>query len=56
VYDFTIAPVLGGAIAPENIGVGDFVVSVNILGQIHGQVRNMPSGTRISGGRVDGTT
>ena len=49
VLGFKVAPILGGAIVVENIEVIDFVVSVNLAGQLHQQVRNMPPGTRISG-------
>jgi hypothetical protein len=49
IYGFKVAPVLGGAIAVGNVEVIDFVVSVNILGQLHKQVRDLPPGTPISG-------
>jgi hypothetical protein len=49
VYDFMISPVLGGPIEVGNIGVIDFVVGVNIAGQLHDQLRVMPPGTAISG-------
>ncbi len=55
VYGFKIAPVLGGQIDLSNVEVIDFVVSINILGQLHRQVRDLPTGTRISGLTVDGT-
>ncbi len=48
VYGFTAAPILGGELSVSNIQVVDFVVSVNILGQLHRQVRDLPPGTRIS--------
>ncbi len=48
VYGFKIAPVLGGKIGIGNVEAIDFVVSLNILGQLHEQVRNLPPGTRIS--------
>jgi hypothetical protein len=54
VYGFKIAPVLGGAIEVENIEVVDFVVSLNILGQIHSQFRSLAPGTKISGFTMDG--
>jgi hypothetical protein len=53
VYGFKIAPVLGGEIGPGNIEAIDFVVSVNILGQLHKQVRDLPPGTKISGITID---
>jgi len=48
VYDFEVNPVLGGDYAIENIECTDFVVVVNVAGQIHGQVKDMPPGTPIS--------
>jgi hypothetical protein len=47
VYGFKIAPVLGGAIDIGNIEAIDFVVSINILGQVHRQVHAMPPGSKI---------
>ena len=47
VYDFVKTPVLGGELSVENIAPTDFVVALNIAGQIHGQVRNLPPGTKI---------
>ena len=49
VYGFAKPPVLGGAIEAENIEVIDFVVGVHIAGQLHAQVRDLPTGTAISG-------
>ena len=54
VYDFVPPPVLGGAFAVDNIVVADFVVSVNIAGQLHSQLKDLPPGTKISGLTVDG--
>lgn len=48
VFDFTQPPVLGGKFEVENLQPKDFVVSLNISGQIHNQVRNLPPGTKIS--------
>jgi hypothetical protein len=42
IYDFTIPPVLGGLLAPENVGTIDFVVGLNLCGQIHAQARRRP--------------
>jgi hypothetical protein len=53
VYDFTISPVLGGAMEPANIGVIDFVVGVNIAGQLHEQVRGLAPGTVIAAVTID---
>jgi hypothetical protein len=49
VLDFTVAPVIGGPMEVSNIGALDFVVKLNIAGQIHGQVRKMKPGTKVSG-------
>lgn len=48
VFDFTKPPVLGGKFEVENLAPNDFVVSLNISGQIHDQVRKLPPGTKIS--------
>jgi len=55
VYGFKIAPILGGEIGLGNIEVVDFVVSIDLLGQLHRQVRDLPPGTKISGFTVDDT-
>jgi hypothetical protein len=47
VYSFGIAPVLGGTFGAENIVVRLFVVSLNVAGQLHEQIRNIPPGTPI---------
>lgn len=39
VYDFVTLPVLGGALTVDNLKPTDFVVTVNLDGQIHEQVR-----------------
>jgi hypothetical protein len=49
VYSFEVPPQLGGEITLDNVEVLDFVVSLNILGQIHSQIRDLPPGTPISG-------
>jgi hypothetical protein len=48
VFDFAKPPVLGGQFVVENLQPKDFVVSLNISGQIHNQVRNLPPGKKIS--------
>lgn len=50
VYDFTTPPVLGGELTVQNLSACDFEVALNIAGQIHEQVRDLPPGTPI--GRV----
>jgi hypothetical protein len=49
VYGFKIPPVLGGALDVDNVEVIDFVVAVNIAGQLHDQLRDIPPGAPISG-------
>jgi Domain of unknown function (DUF1851) len=47
VYDVEPPPVLGGAFDVANLRPSDFVVTVNIAGQIHDQVRGLAPGTQI---------
>ena len=49
VYEVTPPPVLGGALTVDTIHPADFVVTVNLDGQVHEQVRDLPPGTTISG-------
>ena len=53
VYDFQVPPVLGGALDVDNVHTIDFVVALNIAGQLHDQIRGLPPGTRISGFTVN---
>lgn len=46
---FTVLPALGGDVAVDNLTVTDFVVTVNIAGQIHEQIEDLPPGASISG-------
>lgn len=48
VYGFEVPPVLGGVTEPSNVELSDFVVALNLAGQIHNQVRDLPPGTPIS--------
>jgi hypothetical protein len=54
VYDFKVTPALGGPIEVGNIGIIDFVVGVNIAGQLHDQLRGLPPGTPITGVTIGG--
>jgi len=54
VFDFNPPPALGGPIDIANLTATDFVVAVNIAGQIHEQVRNLPAGTKIGHVTVNG--
>ena len=47
VYCFNVPPILGGKIEMDNISVMDFVVSLDIAGQLHRQLRDRPPGTPI---------
>ena len=48
VFDFKVLPALGGELKPENISLCDFIVTSNITGQIHNQIKDLPPGTPIS--------
>jgi hypothetical protein len=52
IYDFSTPPVLGGDLAVENLSAADFQVAVNIAGQIHEQVRDLPPGTPIGQAKI----
>ena len=54
-YDFKINPVVGGKVEYNNIEPQNFVVAVNLAGQLHEQTRNLPDGARISGFTVEGS-
>lgn len=47
-YDFLLNPVVGGAIDYENVGKMNFLVALDIRGQLHDKVRHLTPGTRIS--------
>lgn len=49
IYAFQNPPMLGGTFDVENITVMDFVVAVNLAGQLHEHVRELPPGTPITG-------
>ena len=42
-------PILALGSIGGNLTLADFVVTVNIAGQIHGQINDLPTGTSISG-------
>lgn len=54
VYDFNPPPILGGTLDVQHIMVLDFVVYLNIAGQLHEQVRALPRGTPITGVKITG--
>jgi hypothetical protein len=41
--------VLGGEMEPANVELLDFTISVNLLGQIHEQVKDLPPGAHVAG-------
>jgi hypothetical protein len=49
VYDFTHPPALGGSLQVTNISMMSFVVSLNMSGQLHDQIRHLAPGTKVSG-------
>ena len=53
VFAFNPPPVFGGPFDVANLTAMDFVVAVNIAGQIHEQVRSLPSGTKVGRVTVD---
>lgn len=55
-YDFRVNPVVGGKIEYENIEPRNFVVAVNLAGQLHEQTRHMAPGTKITGFTVKAET
>lgn len=48
IYDFSHPLVLGGELEVENVEVTEVSMSLNILGQIHDQVRRIPPGARVN--------
>ena len=53
VLAFTLPPVVGGEMKVDNVTTVPFVVGVDIAGQIHQQVRDLPPGTPISGFTIE---
>ncbi|HQR66540.1 MAG TPA: DUF1851 domain-containing protein [Thermoanaerobaculia bacterium] len=52
VFSPTIPPILGGKQAPENYSPTHWLAHFHLLGQIHRQVKDLPSGTKISSIKV----
>jgi hypothetical protein len=46
-YDFKLPPILGGAMDLDQIRTQLFVVKLDLAGQLHQQVRDLPPGTPI---------
>lgn len=55
-YDFKVNPIVGGKIEYENIEPRNFVVAVNIAGQLHEQTRAMLPGSKITGFTIEDET
>ena len=53
VLSFKVPPALGGELSVENLEVTDFVVTLNIAGQIHEKIRKLPPGTPITEITID---
>jgi hypothetical protein len=53
VLAFTLPPVVGGQMTVDNLTTIPFVVGVDIAGQIHQQVKDLPPGTPISGFTIE---
>ena len=53
VLSFNVPPVLGGDVSVDNLTVADFMVTVNLAGQIPEQIKDLPPGTKISGVTID---
>lgn len=51
VYSFQHPPVLGGGVEIDNVEVSGFVVCLNIAGQLHEQVRDLPPAPRSAASR-----
>jgi hypothetical protein len=52
-YDFIVPPILSGSIAIENMQKLDFVVKLNLCGQIHKQVKDRAPGTVINAFKLE---
>lgn len=53
VLAFKVAPVLGGSFDLDNVEPFDFVVSLDILGQVHQQVQDLPPGAQVTGFTIE---
>lgn len=53
VLSFRTPPVLGGVLEPENLELADFVVAVNLAGQLHERTSALPPGAPITGFSID---
>ncbi|MDP9441104.1 MAG: DUF1851 domain-containing protein [Actinomycetota bacterium] len=53
VYSFKVPPVLGGHFDVANVEPTDFVVAINLAGQLHEQIKDLPPGSKISGFTVE---
>lgn len=49
VYSFKVPPMLGGQFEVSNVEATSFVVSTNIAGQIHNQLKDLPEDAQITG-------
>jgi hypothetical protein len=51
-YGYKKPPILGGQIEPANFEPTDLSVHFSVLGQIHRKVKDLPSGTNITGIKI----
>jgi hypothetical protein len=49
ILDFKVPPVLGGEFEVANLAVTDFEVAVNLAGQLHEQIKDLPDGAEVTG-------
>ena len=49
ILSFKVPPVLSGEFEVENLEATDFVVAVNLAGQLHEQVKDLPDGAEVTG-------
>lgn len=52
-YHFKVEPIIGGAASVSNMTKMDFEIGLNILGQIHKQVKDLPIGAKITGVKLN---
>ena len=53
-YDWKVAPALGGRMEAGEIIKLSFVVKVNLAGQLYGQIKDLPPGTKINRVTISG--
>jgi len=51
-YDFSVAPVIGAAIAADNVEARTFRLKVHVAGQLNEQIRRMPPGAQVQSFKI----